>query len=233
MPAPDSRSCYPSWATNPVDEPMNLAHRKFAELLPWYVTGKLPEHERAEIEQHLKECLPCRAALREEQRIHGLIQTEDDIPLSAEHGMSNLMRRIDGRNAKASSWRSPPRFAYAAAVVAVAIAGTWLLTRPFLPGAGETDAPFTTLTDSEISGGNRIDIVFIDSLAESEIRQILDAADARPVAGPSELGRYTVAVEAASDDELSRIIERLAADPRVRFVGPNYIPSSTTDPDDR
>jgi anti-sigma factor RsiW len=210
---------------------MDAVHKEIVELIPWYVNGTLPKDEHAGVEKHVNECLPCRAALREAQRIRSLVSGHDDVPIGMEHGFSDLLRRIDGRAVRRSPFRPWPRLAYGAAAVCVAIAG-WLLVAGLL-APGTTDrAPFTTLTDGASGADTRIDIVFADATPEADILGIIDSVGGHLVTGPSALGRYTVVVETTTPDELSRLIERLTEDPRVRFAGQNYIASPTTEVDE-
>ena len=218
---------------------MQSVHKETVELIPWYVNGTLTAEERDRLEVHLRECLPCRAALRDEQRLRGLIRAQDDIPIGAEHGMSDLLRRIERSGARAaSSWFRTP-LGYGATAIAAAIVAWVALTN--LPtrdsivsegGAVQTGEPggaFTTLTDGEAAAVNRIDLILADAVAENTLADILDALGGELIGGPSELGRYTVAVEAQSEDELSAVIDRLLQDPRVRFAGRSYSGSPSND----
>lgn len=208
---------------------MDAAHREIADLIPWYANGTLSGDERAGLEKHLNECLPCRAALRGERRIRGLVRGQDDVPLSAEHGFSDLLRRIDANDGRAAPFRLGPRFAWGAAIVGAAIFGWLLVSGPLTPEAGDAAAPFMTQTDGTSTGVNRIDIIFADTIDEAEILGIIEFPGARIVGGPSELGRYTVTIADSSEDELSQLIDRLSEDPRVRFVGRNYTASPSVE----
>jgi hypothetical protein len=214
---------------------MDPVHKNVVELMPWYVNGTLTGHDRAVIESHVRECLPCRAALREEQRLPGMIRAQDDVPLSAGHGMSDLLRKIDGDDARATPLWQRPRFGLG--IAGIAVAAALVLAGPMIrnadaprAGAADGDAPFTTLTDDTGVAANRIDIVFADAVAGPEILEIIESLGARLIGGPTELGRYTVAVGAESESELAGVIDRLARDPRIRFVGRNYSASSPADP---
>jgi hypothetical protein len=213
---------------------LERAHREIAELLPWYVNGSLTGPERAAVEKHVRECLPCRAALREEQKVCGLVGAQEDMPVGVGHGVSDLLRKIDGNGARARPLWLRPQLGIAAGVFSVAVAGWLVLTgRPDggAPAVDASSAPFTTLTDGAGDAANRIDIVFADGVDDAGIRALIESVDARLIAGPSELGRYVVAVAPASDDELSALIERLSRDPRVRFAGRSYsaLPSPAPD----
>lgn len=211
---------------------MPSIHETTRELLPWYVNGTLPEAEKQTLETHLGECLPCRAALRDEQRLERLVRDHDDLPLGHAHGVGKLMARIDGR---ASSPMHPrPRLGFGlalgAAVVAAAAIGLGLLS-PWLPGADEraNGEAFTTLSNDAAPGdtaaatGARLDIVFAAGSADSDIEALLRSIDARVLDGPSELGRYTIGVAASDPDAIEALIERLTAEPGVQFVGRSYI----------
>jgi hypothetical protein len=214
------------------------AHRQIAELLPWYVNGSLTGAERAGVEKHVRECLPCRAALREEQRICGLVGAQDDVPVGVGHGVSDLLRKIDGGHARArpSSLRTQLGIAAGVFSVSVAVAGWLVLTGSPDGGAPAVDAsvaPFTTLTDGADAAADRIDIVFAAGIDDAGIRALIESVDGRLIAGPSELGRYVVAVAPASDAGLSALIERLSRDPRVRFAGRSYSALPSPAPDSR
>ena len=203
---------------------MTPAHKDIVELIPWYTNGTLGAGDRARIEKHMNECLPCRAALREEQRLRRLIRAQDDVPLTAAHGISSLLRKIDAKRRPPPPFRSQSTVMLGAAVCAAVFAIWFLVTGP-TSDVDNTSASYSTLTDSSTSEGNRIDIVFADSTREDEIRQIIEDIGAELVDGPSDLGRYTIVVDSAGDELLTQLIERLSEDPRVVFAGRNYIAS--------
>lgn len=202
---------------------MQAVHRKYVELMPWYVTGTLSADDRREIEAHLKTCLSCRAALREEQRVHQLVAAEDGFRMSPERGISGLLSRIDGDARPARfAFGSVPRLAYGLGLAAVLAVGGLIGSQLLSPPDGGDD-PFTTLSDAPAGAGDRIDIVFADELDRAAIERMIRELGGRLVAGPSALGRYTVALAPGEAGELDALIERLAADRRVRFVGRNFI----------
>jgi hypothetical protein len=67
-----------------------------------------------------------------------------------------------------------------------------------------------------------LDIVFVDETTAAQMQELLDDIDGEIVAGPSELGRYSVRVagKQPSRESLGDLLGFLAADPRVRFAGP-------------
>ena len=68
---------------------MSTIHEKTVELIPWYVNGTLQAEERRAVEQHLSECLPCRAALKQESRLGSYVRAQAELPQGAGHGISD------------------------------------------------------------------------------------------------------------------------------------------------
>jgi len=201
---------------------MDATHTKVTELLPWYVNGTLSDHQRAEIDRHLGECLTCRAALQEEQRIHGLVRDQEDIPVGPAYGISDLLSRIDGKSANSRPILKSPVYAFSVAVAGIAAVVAFVFfMQPIAPDPGS--ASFKTLTDAPLSATNRIDIIFADELESAEISTIINAINGRIIDGPSELGRHTVALPEGSESAVQAAIEMLQRDTRVQFVGRNFI----------
>jgi len=203
---------------------MDSTHAKVTELLPWYVNGTLAAHDRDEIDGHLGECLVCRAALQEQRRMQSLIQSQDDIPLSAEHSIGDLLERIDAKSGHGRTAMPGSRLALAAGLACVAIVGSLLLLMRDTPPAS-SDAEFSTLTDAPSGDLNRVDIVFSEGVESGEILVIVEEFNGQIVSGPSDLGRYTVAISDNSGMSIQDVIDLLADDPRVRLIGQNFIAS--------
>lgn len=203
-------------STNRCTDPAN---GKIAELMPWYVNGTLPAHERAVLERHLGECLSCRAALKQEQRMQSLTRSQSDLPVNAQDGVVDLLQRIERQSAPPRTAQWGLRLAYAAAFALCIVAGWWVLELP------DTQPRFVTLSTPAAPDSALIDIVFADSVTESEIREILSAIGGEMIAGPSQLGRYTVRVRPDADGGTVTAIESLSEDSRIEFVGRNFIPA--------
>ena len=210
---------------------LDAMHKKTIELLPWYVNGTLSADEHAEVESHLGACIPCRAALEEERRLRGLIRSQEDIPLSAEHGISDLMRQIDGGSVAMRRQPMQPRFVTAIAAACIAVVVAVVLLR--VPGVEQISGEFTTLTNSPATTTNHIDIVLSDGVDESQILSVIEEFGGTVVEGPSELGRFTVAVRVGEAVTTQDVIDSLAQDPRVRFVGRNFIAAPSGSEEER
>jgi len=227
---------------------MSSVHEQTLKLMPWYLNGTLAADDRAALEQHLGECLSCRAALRQEQQLASLVASQDASRTSPKQGISSLLTRIDGgsvRRRPAVPW---PAYAtaLATALAAIAIGGIWLAPARSPPGSDPS--PYTTLTNSAGTAdtadtpasagagngttdtesaagtaGDRIDIVFNRDLDERAIEELIRGFGGRLVSGPSDVGRYTVAVPGRTPAEVTGLLERLAANRDVSFAGRNYI----------
>lgn len=199
-------------------------HREFLDLLPWYVNGSLAEDERSALEVHLKGCLPCNAALREERRLQSIVQQQETVPLGRDHGISSLLRRIDG----VDSGRAR-RATFGSQVLAYGVAAAFggaivwvLLLFSGVPQSG--DAGFGTLSIAADEVAGRIDVIFAEAPSRDAVRAFAAEIGGEFVAGPSELGRYTFAVSIKSDAELAVFVASLGEDPRIRFAGKSFIP---------
>jgi hypothetical protein len=204
-------------------------HERAFELLPWLINGTLSGSERDSVETHVRDCLTCRIALREQQRLLTMIKGQPTVPLSAAHGFEQLQRRLSLESAVSA--RRPRRFfqltpttgliALAAALGAVAFT-LWLDSSG---NAGNERGAYTTLGRDAPAGAVRLDIVFADETTENDMRALLNEIGATLVGGPSEIGRYTVRLESSelTEADVAALMQRLKRDTRVRFAGRSLI----------
>ena len=210
-------------------------HREMLDLLPWYVNGTLPEHHRARLEAHFRECLPCHAALREERKLHGLVRDQDDLPLGPQHGLSALLDRIDrGQRRPRPGAMLPPWVGYG---LAAGVGGgiVWL-SLAVLPVGGTGEGEYATLSATPAaapvqsvtaqpataqSATAQIDVVFAATPNAAELEAFGREIGAALAGGPSEIGRYTFALDRTAAD-IQPLLESLRRDPRIRFAGRSY-----------
>jgi len=209
-------------------------HREILDLLPWYVNGTLPEHHRARLEAHFRECLPCHAALREERKLHGLLRDQDDLPLGPSHGLNALLDRLDrGQRSARPAARLSPWIGYGlAASLGGGIVWLWLAVLPVGGvGVGVGEGEFETLSATPAAASTpsataatptpQIDIVFAATPSAGELEAFGRELGASLVGGPSEIGRYTFALDRTAAD-IETLLESLRGDPRIRFAGRSY-----------
>jgi len=197
---------------------MAADHTRYLELLPWYASGTLAEHERAEVQEHLKQCLVCNAALRDERRLGELMQDQGGVPLGPDRGITELMRRID-RSERRHGFRvrlSAPVLGYG---LAAALGGAIVWMLMITSGPPVPEGRYSTLTSDAGAAPNRIDVVFAREPTETELDGFLAEIGAELVGGPSGIGRYTLAVESPSEAALAELLDALGNDERVRFAG--------------
>jgi len=198
-----------------------LTHERAVELLPWLVNGTLRIHERDAVEQHVRLCIACRRELKEQQRLQTAFRGQPTVHFSARTGLERLDSRLDSLRPGAGAWAARYRtfrpFAVAAGIGA-ALLGFLLWLTP-LPQIG--DDSYATLASSPSIEGTLLDVVFAEQTTAAEMHALLAQIDGEIVAGPTDVGRYTVRVadEPLPSAALARIAQTLARDPRVRFAG--------------
>jgi hypothetical protein len=204
-----------------------VSHSEVLDLLPWYLNGTLAEPHRVRLEAHLRDCLPCNAALREERKLRGLLLDQDVVPLGPSHGLNALLDRIDQRPRPGRS-ATPliPWIGYGlAACAGGGIVWFWLAVAP-VDGAGSGEFSTLSTTTASATDVPAIDVVFAAPPVEAELEAFGREIGARFVAGPSEVGRYTFALDGTSVATIETLLEKLKRDPRVRFAGRSYAAAS-------
>jgi len=193
-------------------------HTRIVELMPWYLNGTLPEHERRLVDEHISECLPCRKAINDERRLRALVTASSSSPDSLEHGLDRLLRRID-RDARAPARPAQYRYglALAASLAAAAIA-FWAMW----PIAPSRDGEFATLSSAGDARASRADVVFREGTSPAAVDAVMREIGATVVAGPSAIGRYTIELPDGTAAEAERRLETLRANPDVRLVAPAF-----------
>ena len=194
-----------------------LSHGRAFELLPWLVNGTLSGDEREAVEAHARTCIACRRELKEQQRLHAAVKGRRTADVSAEAGFEALSGRLD---TAASRWRI--RYATAAPFAIATAAGIAVLAVLvwFTPLPNIDTKVYSTLATTSASDGVLLDVVFAENATSAEMQELLDSIGGEIVAGPSNLGRYTVRMRAPrSAAVLRELLGLLSADSRVRFAG--------------
>ena len=202
------------------------SHSRAFELLPWLVNGTLAGAERDAVEEHARACIACRRELKEQQRLHTAMRARRTADVSAEAGFDRLERDLDPAVYARRRWRQryatlAPFAVSAAAGIAVLAILLWFTPLPELGGDGR----YSTLATPSTTATPLVDVVFAEDTTAAEIQALLDDIGGEIVAGPSELGRYSVRVAAGRTDtaRFRKLLDLLAADSRVRFAGRSLI----------
>jgi hypothetical protein len=221
-------------------------HARAHELLPWLINGRIESREAAWLDAHLATCPACRAELAVQQRIRDAIAREPTVEFAPQAAFNRLWKRIEAdahgvpatgaavaeahaaAAGHASSLDQPARSPRTRAVpwlraallvqaAAIAVLGVALWRAPPAPA-------YRTVTDApvgQVIAGPVVKAIFDDQVRLADVKDILAASGLVVAAGPSEAGVYTlVPRDARVSDIPPATLERLRADPRVRFAEP-------------
>jgi hypothetical protein len=190
--------------------------------IPWYAEDALAETQRGAVEAHAAQCEECRkelamlsggpapsAAVPDPEpvfaRVLARIEAEgmDDAPIRAGSYLAPARARSAPllRDTRRAGRRSLSRLAVAAALVLCVGAAGWF-ANAMLGSHG--DSLYRTASAPEAtplagSAGVQLDVVFRGDVGIERINTDLRALGAVVVAGPSQAGRYRVALPEGSD----------------------------------
>jgi hypothetical protein len=224
--------------------PATSGHDEIWLLLPWLANGRLSGAQRAQAEEHVRECAICAQAIATERQLSGLLMLPERVTYAPGPSLRKLMERIDreapapaspaprprrARAALAATWR-PPGLAWAATfVLTVGLGALLATTYRWSQPRYETYMADTRATPDVLH------IAFDRSLPVGEVEELLHSAGARVVEGPGTSGIFGVApVKVAShasargavSPEMRALSARLHADPRVRWIEPLVEPAA-------
>lgn len=215
------------------ERPANDCGDESARLLAWFVNGTLGPDDARRVSAHLQHCASCRDDAARLQTVQTLLRAPSAVEYAPQAGLRKLVARVEqevARDAATSAakstapqrWpvmRSPARWLAAAvvvqacAIVAIVAAGVLQSSTPDAPAA------FRTLTSPSVDGP-RLRVVFALAMTLGELQDLLRANQLVAVAGPSDAGMFTLALQAPAASEPARaaVVVRLRADARVRFA---------------
>jgi len=209
-------------------------HAEAQRLLPWLLTGRLEDDERAWLEAHVSGCGDCRNELEQLRvlrdacaqvedahadagvAVFGEARPGDAGSPEADRGWRRLRPLLQpSRTLREHAWRAPaarrPRWlrwavaAQAATLAALAFA----LWQPPAP------ARYRTLGATPPAATGNLVIAFDPHLDEADLRRLLLASQARIVDGPNDAGAYVLSVPSA---RLPMVRDALRAAPGVTLV---------------
>jgi len=210
------------------------AHAALTTLIPWYVNGTLGEEDRRRLDSHLAECLQCRQDLALERQVHGNIAQQAAIEYLPAPSLKKLLSRIDGIEAAPSSAPLPRALRSgdrrrswsrswswqgltAASVAVTAIAVSVLAVDHFLQHRNSLAPDFRTVTSNAPRPRDEVvRAVFAANITLVDLQALLDEAQLRIVAGPTEAGVYSLA--ATGTRPVSVSLALLRGHSSVRFA---------------
>ena len=197
-------------------------HRRYSDLLPWYVNGTLDADEAERIEAHLPTCAECRRELARCRAFAGLYEDVEDLaPAPHPSRIARLWHRVDAPEpTRPFPWRALALVEAVALILVVGVVG-WL-ARPDVPGDLAGEPAFRTLgaeRSSPAPTGVELRVVFAPETEERTIREAVRSLGGRIVDGPSSAGVYTLSVLAGSaPGDRQRILDQLRSHQAVLFA---------------
>jgi anti-sigma factor RsiW len=172
-------------------------HREVALLLPWYVTGRLDDLERARVETHLTTCAQCQAELRFERRLETEVA---ELPVELERGWAEMRNRITaaapargkvrGRGDHRLAGRQAGWMwgAIAAQMLLLLMLGGFTLVHTL--GAPR----YQTLGSASAPAAANVAVMFRPETSVQDLRRVLNAVAGQVVGGPTAAGAYLLHV---------------------------------------
>ena len=213
-------------------------HPEISELIPWYVNGTIGDLDRQRVDEHLAECGCCRNELASEQRIAETMSADPSLEYMPAASFKRLTARLDrlppatapgsappggspsldGVSPDLPSTRSPHAWRLAASLAALALAFgavpayRWMRSNP----AGASADYHTVTASTPRPRDEVIRAVFSPTITLVELQAILEEAQLRIVAGPTEAGVYSLA--AKSSRPVASSLALLRRHSAVRFA---------------
>ncbi len=184
-------------------------HEAISLLLPWYVNGTVSAFDRQRIESHTATCEACRQDLELERRIHARVAADVIIEHIPTASLNRLQQRINVLESDPINAFREPRMARRASLpwrglLAASLVGAILAASFYtVPGwrtawRGSASPAYYTVTDPQPRPSNEvIRAVFVPSITLAELQALLDEAQMKIVAGPTEAGVYSLAAESS------------------------------------
>ncbi len=216
-------------------------HATVQILLPWYVTGKLEDSERNQVDEHLQNCPDCSGELEVERQLQWM-QPQQSPPLDVNDSWQKMRLRIDAtavptpqeaapRPARArhhtalkpsagrgrsSPWQWVPGAALgrAWAVPAMLSAGLLIVIVQMQFSTPKLAGDYQALASPATEAATAV-VRFRPEATEAQIRHSLNESGARLVDGPTVTDAYVVRLPR---NRYAASLDKLRKDPAVALV---------------
>ncbi|HEX7817044.1 zf-HC2 domain-containing protein [Dyella sp.] len=185
-------------------------HAEADRLLPWWVNGTLEGEERAQVAEHLAECVQCQREVAWLRSLQDEIGSQAQGATDAREAMKRLRRRMRTGTTTAVApstrrgWGRRERWlawTVGLQAMAVLILGGIALTNH------RSAADYQTLSTPTTHGALLV-VSFDPQLTEGQMRTLVRDSDARIVGGPTQAGAYLLNV---SPERANAVRDRLRA----------------------
>jgi hypothetical protein len=214
-----------------------MTHDDAWHALPFFVNGTLRGPARSAVESHLAVCAECRSELAGQTQVRDAILREDVRQENAQVSFDQLWDRIledeavaEGRAGKLAApagarvLRAPASGVMKWLIAAVIVEGVGLATLSAMTWSNSqglsAPAEYRTLSSPQTAAaGGRIRAVFAPELRLGDLQNLLSTSGLSVVAGPTEAGVYTLALDDANAN-VDAALTRLRGSASVRFAEP-------------
>jgi predicted anti-sigma-YlaC factor YlaD len=190
------------------------------EAMPWVLQESAPPEQSEWLKGHLAHCESCRAEFNQQNRLRLAMSLPTDIRVDAHAGLQRLMNRIDAAahdetpyRMRAGSWLAR---GLVAAVLIQAI-GIGVLGAK-LYSSSEKPVYRTLSQQAAPVGPGAIRVVPDASMTLTDWDAVLHTLHLQVVAGPNEVGAYTVAL--ISNTSTQQAVQQLRATRGIRLAEP-------------
>lgn len=186
--------------------------KEIEELLPFYVNGTLNDAETARVEEKLAHDPDLQKELEFLRALHRNIKNTDiEQNAPGELGLKRLQKSIRDEaaqsNMRPSAARQPSSRWRIAAIAACAL--LFLQTAVTLPMWKDNDIlTAASGTFSTVPAGQIVEITFVPTAREENIRALLLSIDATIIEGPSALGLYKLSIAKDIDGAVLKLKSR-------------------------
>lgn len=213
-------------------------HEHVAELLTWFVNGRLDAREQTRVTEHLERCAMCRAELALQQRLRAAITQPVKVEFAPQTSFNKLWDRVTAEQANPSLLKrrrnsaaisQPGRWLQRLAdhwvpvtlsmqlLVIIALLGVLFMRGNLI---NINTAAYRTVSSSDAINDNRpiIHVVFDEATRLTDVKDILSKSGLEVASGPTAAGVYSLTPDSAHATSLQQTVTSLRGDPRVRFA---------------
>ncbi|WP_206956619.1 zf-HC2 domain-containing protein [Trinickia acidisoli] len=206
-----------------INDGSERTHLRVWDLLPWIVNGTASDAVRRDVEEHVRECVPCREELVRQRRVHAAMNVAVDVDLPVERGLDRLMQKVQAEERQGARYAraggaARSRWAWAACGLAAMV----LLEAGGLVALGTSprSPAYRTLSSSDARLPQAsIRLVVDSSMTVGKLQALLAPLNLQIVGGPNEDGVYSLGTLGPRHDT-EKIVAALRAAPGVRFAEP-------------
>lgn len=196
------------------------------EAMPWVLQGSAPQEQGESLMSHLVHCEACRTEFARQSRLQLALSLPSDIPLDANVGLKHLLGRLDAPAPLEAPARSRTAgWLTRALVAAVLVQAIGLGALGMRLWSEDASPRYRTLSESPVPGtpgsiaAGSIHVVPDAGMKLADWDALLHALGLQVVAGPNEVGAYTVVPRGPNSTRL-HVLQQLRATRGIRLAEP-------------